>query len=104
MGRHGARPHGTFSAERQVRTDHRGRTQFTGRIDAVNAEQSVGGTEVTFHGRDDLALLHDSLASADRSFDDAAYDDLVTYCLTDAGIAEYTLFFTNQTTANARAE
>ncbi len=73
-----------------------GRTQFTGRIDAVNAEQSVGGTEVTFHGRDDLALLHDSLASADRSFDDAAYDDLVTYCLTDAGITEYTLFFTNQ--------
>jgi prophage tail gpP-like protein len=71
------------------------RTQFTGRIDAVNMEQSVGGTEVTFHGRDDLALLHDSKASADRSFDDASYDDLVSYCLTDAGIADFTLIFNN---------
>jgi prophage tail gpP-like protein len=72
-----------------------GRTQFTGRIDAVNAEQSTGGTEVTFHGRDDLALLHDGMASADRSFDNASYDDLVSACLDEAGIAEYTLFYEN---------
>jgi prophage tail gpP-like protein len=72
-----------------------GRTQFTGRIDAVNAEQSTGGTEVTFHGRDDLALLHDSTASVDRSFDDAAYDDLVSFCLSDAGIENFALIFEN---------
>ena len=73
-----------------------GQTQFTGRIDAVNAEQSTGGTEVTFHGRDDLALLHDSFASVDRSFDDASYDDLVSWCLSDAGITDYTLIFENE--------
>lgn len=79
-----------------------GRTQFTGRIDAVNAEQSTGGTEVTFHGRDDLALLHDSKASVDRSFDDAAYDDVVSWCLDDAGIADYTLIFENETNRNRK--
>jgi prophage tail gpP-like protein len=69
--------------------------QFTGRIDSVNAEQSAGATEVTFHGRDDLAPLHDSMAAADRSFDDASYEDVVTRCLEDAGVAEYTLIFEN---------
>src|SRR5512139_3362717 len=44
-----------------------GRVQYTGRIDAVNAEQGSGATEVTFHGRDDLAWLHDAYATADRS-------------------------------------
>lgn len=79
-----------------------GRTQFTGRIDAVNAEQSAGGTEVTFHGRDDLALLHDGKASVDRSFDDASYDDLVSWCLDDAGITEYTLIYENENNRNRK--
>jgi prophage tail gpP-like protein len=69
--------------------------QFTGRIDAVNAEQSAGATEVTFHGRDDLAALHDSMADAERSFDNASYEELVNDLLTDAGIDEYTLIFQN---------
>lgn len=69
--------------------------QFTGRIDAVNAEQSAGATEVTFHGRDDLAPMHDAMARADRSFDNASYEDLVTSCFDLCGITDYTLFFEN---------
>lgn len=76
--------------------------QFTGRIDAVNAEQSAGATEVTFHGRDDLAPLHDSMAAADRSFDNASYEDVVNDCLTAAGITEYTLFFENTQSRDRR--
>jgi prophage tail gpP-like protein len=72
--------------------------QFTGRIDAVNAEQTAGATEVTFHGRDDLAPLHDSMPLADRSFDNASYEDVVSTCLDEAGVTEYTLIFEN--TAN----
>jgi len=76
--------------------------QFTGRIDATNAEQSAGATEVTFHGRDDLAPLHDSMAAADRSFDNASYEDVVNDCLTLAGIDEYTLYFENTNSRERR--
>lgn len=71
------------------------RVQFTGRIDAVNAEQSAGSTEVTFHGRDDLAPLHDAMATADRSFDGDGYDDVVAKLLEAAGITDFTLIFEN---------
>lgn len=71
------------------------RVQFTGRIDAVNAEQSAGATEVTLHGRDDMAPLHDAMATADRSFDGDGYDDLVSKLLDAAGITDYTLIFEN---------
>jgi prophage tail gpP-like protein len=73
-----------------------GRLQFTGRLDAVNAEQSSGATEITFHGRDDLAPLHDSMANAERSFDKATYVEMVDQLLTDAGIGDYTLFFSDE--------
>jgi prophage tail gpP-like protein len=71
------------------------RVQFTGRIDAVNAEQGAGATEVTLHGRDDLAPLHDAFATADRSFDGDGYDDVVSKLLDAAGITDYTLIFEN---------
>lgn len=72
-----------------------GRVQYTGHIDAVNAEQGSGATEVTFHGRDDLAWLHDAFATADRSFDNDAYDTVIAKLLDSAGITDYTLIFEN---------
>lgn len=78
------------------------KVQFTGRIDGVNAEQSAGATEVTFHGRDDLAPLHDSMAAVDRSFDDASYENVVTTCLDLAGVANYTLIFENTNNRDRR--
>lgn len=72
-----------------------GRVQYTGRIDAVNAEQSAGATEVTFQGRDDLAPLHDAYATSDRSFDGDAYDTMISKLLDAAGITGYTLIFEN---------
>lgn len=78
------------------------RVQFTGRIDAVNAEQGAGATEVTLHGRDDLAPLHDAFATADTSFDGDGYDDVVSKLLTAANVENFTLIFENITNRNRK--
>ncbi len=70
-----------------------GRVQFTGAVDAVNAEQSSGATEVTFHGRDDLAPLHDAYATSDRSFENDSYAEMVTKLLQAAGFGDFNLTY-----------
>lgn len=79
-----------------------GQIQFTGRIDAVNAEQSAGATEVTFHGRDDLAPLHDAMARAERSFDNSSYIEMVNALLADAGIEDYVITFSDEANAQRK--
>lgn len=79
-----------------------GRLQFTGRIDEVEVEQSSGASEVTFKGRDDLAPLHDATATADRSFENDNFDDLVSKLLTAAGVENFTLIFENDANRNRK--
>lgn len=79
-----------------------GRKQFTGRIYGVNCEQSTGATEVTFHGRDDLAPLHDAYAVKDVSYDNQTYVEMLTSVLTQAGYGDYTLLFDDTANRTAR--
>lgn len=77
--------------------------QQTGRTDGYSPEGSQGATEVNIRGRDTLAPLHDDMITADRSFGNASYVELVTQVLQAVGITEWTLFADNAANRAARA-
>ena len=77
--------------------------QQTGRTDGYAPEGSQGATEVNIRGRDTLAPLHDDMITADRSFGNASYVELVTQVLQAVGITEWTLFSDNAANRAARA-
>lgn len=52
--------------------------QFTGQIDGFEATSDPsGGGELTIHGRDSLAPLHDAFVTSETSFANATYLDMV---------------------------
>lgn len=78
-------------------------TQFTGNTDGYSPEGSKGATEVNLRGRDTLAPLHDDMITADRSFKNASYVELISLVLQAVGIDEFTLFGDNAANRNSRA-
>lgn len=66
--------------------------QLTGEIDGFEAEASAGATEVTIHGRDAMALVHDAMCPVEKSFTNYSYNDLVHDALKQlAGIQNFNL-------------
>lgn len=55
--------------------------QFTGIVDAVNADGPDGSTSVTFTGRDDVASLFDNDVDAEQSFTNVTHAELVKKAL-----------------------
>lgn len=56
--------------------------QQTGEVDGYEAENSVGASELTVHGRDAMARVFDTYMRADQTFNDATYESLVYNVLT----------------------
>jgi prophage tail gpP-like protein len=77
-----------------------GTLQQTGTIDGFEASGEVGATELTVHGRDALAPLHDAFVRADLSLRDITYFDLVDKALLET-VPDALLFGSNE--ANRRA-
>ena len=57
-------------------------TQLTGNVDDVEASGEVGATEISLHGRDALAPLHDAFIEAELSLANATYAQLVEKAVT----------------------
>lgn len=77
--------------------------QFTGYIDAVNVEGDASRTSVEVVGRDSLARLHDQDISAERSFDNTSYHDLVKAALEDVELGGLLIDTSNNSNRIARA-
>lgn len=59
--------------------------QFTGELDAPNAQGDNSGTTVEFTGRDMFARIHDQDIPAEQSFSSATYLELFQAALNDCG-------------------
>ncbi len=77
--------------------------QQSGRTDGYAPEGSQGATEVNIRGRDTLAPLHDDMVTADRSFGNASYIELVTEVLIACGVDQFTIIGDNAANRSARA-
>lgn len=69
--------------------------QATGFLDDVEASGEVGATEISLHGRDALARMHDAFIEAELSLTDSTYAQLVERALAET-TADWTLFYTNE--------
>jgi prophage tail gpP-like protein len=70
--------------------------QMSGLLDARGASQPPGGaTEITFRGRDRLAVLHDSHVEAVTSFTNWTYGQLVQKALAEVGLDSGALIGSN---------
>jgi prophage tail gpP-like protein len=70
--------------------------QFTGVLDDPSADDSPGGTEVTFRGRDASAPLHDDHIDSERTFKDDTYLSLVKKQLAAVGLGDRTIATSNR--------
>lgn len=77
--------------------------QAVGRIDDPEADSSDGATTVSVRGRDILATLHDADITADRSFRDATFAQLVEAALKDVGLAYVPVVSSNAANREGRA-
>jgi prophage tail gpP-like protein len=59
--------------------------QFTGELDAPNASGDANGSSIEFKGRDLMARLYAQDITAERSFNNATYEELFKAALTDVG-------------------
>lgn len=75
--------------------------QHSGRTDGYAPEDGNGATQMTLRGRDALAQLHDDHVVAERSFSNLSFKELTIACIEAAGIAGYSLVFSNDTNAKA---
>jgi prophage tail gpP-like protein len=69
--------------------------QFTGVIDDPGADSTVGGTSVTFRGRDASAPLHDDHIDAEKTYKDATYMSLAKKQLEAVGLGARTIAGSN---------
>ncbi len=69
--------------------------QATGFLDDVEASGEAGATEISLHGRDALAKMHDAFIEAELSLTDATYAQLVERALSET-TTDWTLFYTNE--------
>lgn len=74
--------------------------QFTGELDALDAHGDAHSTTVSLKGRDLMARLHDSDVVAERSFDNATYEELFKAALVAVGQGQKILEISN--TANRK--
>lgn len=74
--------------------------QFTGELDAPNASGDANSTVVEMIGRDLMARLHDQDITAERSFNNATYEELFRAALKDVGQGDKIIEISN--TANRR--
>lgn len=68
----------------------------TGFTDGYELEDGGGATEVTIRGRDNLSALHDAYITADQSFTNVTFADLVQKALDATGYTDRTLRYTNE--------
>lgn len=68
--------------------------RFTGFLDGWEASDDPGATEITLHGRDNLAPLHDAFIQAEVAYKNLSYLDFVDLAL-DQTVGEHNLFATN---------
>ena len=68
----------------------------TGFTDGWELSDGEGATEVTIRGRDNLAQLHDAYVTAEVSFTNLTFADLVTKAVTDSGYKDFQIFYTNE--------
>ena len=69
--------------------------QATGFLDDVEASGEVGATEISLHGRDALARMHDSYIEAELSLTDSTYAQLVERALSET-VGDYVLSYSNE--------
>jgi prophage tail gpP-like protein len=70
--------------------------QFTGELDAVNAQGTANETSVELRGRDLMARLHDSDITGERSFSNSTYEELFKAALADVALAGRGVKFDNR--------
>jgi prophage tail gpP-like protein len=77
--------------------------QQTGRVDDQDATGDANGSSVTLTGRDALAPLIDARITADKSYTNATYADLVQAVLRESLGAGATLLYTNEQNRSTQA-
>jgi len=77
--------------------------QQTGQVDDIEVEGSASGATVTLTGRDALAPLLDACVTADRSFTNSTYADLVRTVLAQVLQRPYVLELTNERNRSQQA-
>ncbi len=77
--------------------------QFTGELDAVNVSGSAHKTSVNMKGRDLMARLHDTDITAERSFNNATYEELYRAALKDVGLEDKITFTSNSANRKIRS-
>ncbi len=80
-----------------------GNRQFTGELDASNAKGTSRTTNVTLKGRDLMARLHDTDITAERSFNNATYEELYRAALKDVGLEDKVTFTSNSANRKIRS-
>ncbi len=81
----------------QVRLRINGCLQQTAVIDDIEAEDSVGATEINISGRDVLSFLHDACIESEIALKDESYQSLVEKALNAVlGEGSYTLTTSNE--------
>lgn len=69
--------------------------QHSGRLDGYAPEGSQGATEVDLRGRDAMSRVMSPYVTADRSFGNATYIELVEKVLAACGLSDATIFYSN---------
>ncbi len=72
-----------------------GRRQFVGRVDGWTANGPGGSTSIELKGRDLLAALHDNDVSAEQSFTNVTYGELVKAAMKECGVENFPLVVSN---------
>lgn len=86
---------GTFKPHLPVQLVVNDAIQMTGNVDDIEASGEVGATEVSLHGRDALAPLHDAFIEEELSLSNATYAQLVEKAL-DATLDDWALTYSNE--------
>lgn len=76
----------SFQPGQQFQLSIGGNLNQTGLLEDIEIDESVGASEVTFRGRDWMALLQEGMVDAEKTFANATYLDLVKYAMQSAGL------------------